>query len=60
MTQSVLIVGASSGIGLGLAQTWLDARWRVTATVRDDAGETALKALPRAEGLVVERCDVGV
>ncbi len=58
--KTALIVGASSGIGLGLAQAWLDAGWRVIATVRDDAGEAALKRLPGSEGLTVERCDIGV
>lgn len=57
---SGLVVGASSGIGLGLVQAWLDAGWRVVATVRDDRGEATLKALPRADRLTIERCDVAV
>ena len=56
--KSVLIVGASTGIGLGLAREWLERGWRVTATVRDDKGEAALKALPGAERLTVTRLDV--
>ena len=30
----VLLIGASRGLGLALAQEWLRAGWRVTATVR--------------------------
>jgi NAD(P)-dependent dehydrogenase (short-subunit alcohol dehydrogenase family) len=59
MTQNTaLIVGASSGIGLGLAQAWLDAGWRVIATIRDDRGEAALAALPGQQRLTIARCDV--
>lgn len=58
--QSVLVVGASSGIGLGLVQAWLDAGWRVIATVRDDRGEAALGALPGQDRLSALRCDVAV
>lgn len=58
MSGTVLIVGASSGIGLGLAREWLQRGWRVIATVRDDRGEAALKALPGSDRLTVERIDV--
>lgn len=58
MSKSVLIIGASSGIGLGLAQAWLERGWSVTATVRDDKGEAALRALAGAERLTVARLDV--
>lgn len=58
MSGTVLIVGASTGIGLGLAREWLQRGWSVAATVRDDKGEAALKALPGAERLTVERLDV--
>jgi len=57
---SGLVVGASSGIGLGLVQAWLDAGWRVIATVRDDRGEAALRVLPGQDRLSVLRCDVAV
>lgn len=36
--QTVLVVGASSGVGLGLVQAWLEAGWRIVAKVRDGAG----------------------
>ena len=58
--KTVLVVGASSGIGLGLAQVWLDAGWRVIATVRDDRGEAALKALSGQDRLTIQSCDVAV
>ena len=40
----VLIIGASRGIGLGLAEEFSKRGWNVTATVRDAAKPTALKA----------------
>lgn len=46
MTQAAgfaLIVGASRGLGLGLASEYLARGWRVLATVRDAKGEEALK-----------------
>ena len=58
--QTALIVGASRGIGLGLVEEYLRRGWRVAATVRDAEGEAALKALPGAERLSVERADVAV
>lgn len=42
--QSALIVGASRGIGLGLAGTLAERGWRVVGTVRDRAGAEALRA----------------
>ena len=56
--KTVLIVGASRGIGLGLAKEYLDRGWAVHATVRNDAGEAALKALDGADRLTVHRADV--
>lgn len=58
MTQTALIVGASRGLGLGLAGEYLQRGWRVIATVRDETGEQALAALPGAERLTVHRADV--
>lgn len=58
MTQTALIVGASRGLGLGLVREYLARGWRVTATVRDPAGEAALRALPGAERLTVLHADV--
>jgi NAD(P)-dependent dehydrogenase (short-subunit alcohol dehydrogenase family) len=46
---SVLIIGASRGIGLGLAREYLRRGWRVTATARDLDGAPDLTALAEAE-----------
>ena len=53
--RTALIVGASRGIGLGLAEEYKRRGWRVIGTVRDDAGETALRDLGDVR---VERLDV--
>lgn len=42
---SALIVGASRGIGLGLARELAERGWRVVGTVRDLAGAGALQAV---------------
>jgi NAD(P)-dependent dehydrogenase (short-subunit alcohol dehydrogenase family) len=42
MTESVLITGASSGIGLAAVRRFTEAGYRVTATVRKDADEQRL------------------
>ena len=55
MAKTALIVGASRGIGLGLAEEYLRRGWRVIGTVRDDAGEAALRD---AGDVRVERLDV--
>lgn len=53
--QTALIVGASRGLGLGLAREYARRGWRVTATVRNEAGEQALRA---AGDIDVRRLDV--
>ena len=58
--QTALIVGASRGLGLGLAEEYLRRGWRVIATVRDAGGESVLKGLSGAERLTIERADVAV
>ena len=45
MTQIALIVGASRGIGLGLAKEFSRRGWEVTGTARSAEGEKALKAV---------------
>lgn len=57
-TPSALVVGASRGLGLGLAAELLARGGRVVATVRDDDGEAALTALDGADRLTVLRADV--
>jgi NAD(P)-dependent dehydrogenase (short-subunit alcohol dehydrogenase family) len=55
VAQSVLIVGASRGIGLGLAEEFVKRGWQVTGTVRDAKGAAALGALPAVQ---VETADI--
>jgi NAD(P)-dependent dehydrogenase (short-subunit alcohol dehydrogenase family) len=43
MRKSALIIGASRGLGLGLAKEFLTRGWDVTATVRSAAGGTGLE-----------------
>ncbi|MCF7201970.1 SDR family oxidoreductase [Pseudomonas oligotrophica] len=45
MTRTVLIIGASRGLGLGLARQFSSEGWQVIATVRDPARAEALRAL---------------
>ncbi len=54
MTASTLIIGASRGVGLALAQQYLDEGGRVFATARDDDALARLRAL----GARVLRLDV--
>jgi NAD(P)-dependent dehydrogenase (short-subunit alcohol dehydrogenase family) len=55
----VLIIGASRGLGLALAQEWLSRGWTVLATVRT-AGRTALHETAAASGgrLTVEQLEM--
>ncbi|HEV7159150.1 MAG TPA: SDR family oxidoreductase [Caulobacteraceae bacterium] len=50
MTQSVLIVGASRGIGLGLVGEFERRGWQVTGTVRDAAKAKDLAAIAEHSG----------
>ena len=58
MSRSILIVGASRGLGLGLVAEHLTRGFDVIATVRKPADEADLKALPGAERLTVLQADV--
>lgn len=51
--RSILIIGASRGLGLGLVNEFVAQGWAVTATVRSAAQQAPLQALPgvRAEQL---------
>ena len=57
----VLLIGASRGLGLALAQEWLRCGWHVVATVRG-SGRTSLHDLAEAHGvdLEIETIDVTV
>jgi NAD(P)-dependent dehydrogenase (short-subunit alcohol dehydrogenase family) len=61
-TGTVLIVGASRGLGLGLACEYAKRGWRVIGTVRADKPPTRLHALAAgADGRVrVERVDINI
>ena len=56
--KSALIIGASRGLGLGLAREHLDRGWRITATVRTRSPD--LEALREASNgrLVIETVDI--
>src|SRR6266478_3183351 len=62
MTQirQALVVGASRGLGLGLAAELKSRGWNVVATVRDQAGERRLRALAAKPGgeITVEHVDI--
>ncbi len=58
MTQTILIVGASRGLGRGLVAEHLKRGLNVIATVRKAADEAGLKALPGAERLTLHHLDV--
>ncbi|HNK06660.1 MAG TPA: SDR family NAD(P)-dependent oxidoreductase, partial [Giesbergeria sp.] len=50
---TVLVIGASRGIGLELVRQYAAEGWRVIATVRDDAGRARVQALG-AQALTVD------
>ncbi len=54
-SRSALLIGASRGLGLGLAQAFAGRGWAVTATARDPDRAPALAAVP---GVRVERADI--
>ncbi len=53
-TKTALIIGASRGLGLGLAERLSEDGWKVVATVRDTAKAGALKALPGVQVQTLE------
>jgi NAD(P)-dependent dehydrogenase (short-subunit alcohol dehydrogenase family) len=58
--RSALVVGASRGLGLGLAAELKSRGWNVVATVRDEAGECRVGALAGKPGgeITVEHVDI--
>ena len=58
--RTVLIVGASRGLGLALAGEYLRLGWRVIATVRDATSPDVLRTLPIGNGgsLDIEHLDI--
>lgn len=55
MSRSILLIGASRGLGLGLARQLHSDGWQITATVRDPAKAEALRELP---GVRIETLDI--
>jgi len=55
MKKTVLITGASSGIGLAAAKVFAGNGWNVVATMRQPAADLELSTLP---GVLVTRLDV--
>ena len=53
--RTALIIGASRGIGLGLVRQLHGAGWQVTATVRDPARASELRAM---NGVQIESLDI--
>jgi NAD(P)-dependent dehydrogenase (short-subunit alcohol dehydrogenase family) len=53
----ILIIGASRGIGLGLAREFFGRGWNVTATVRDAGKADALKSLGKIDLETVDIAD---
>src|SRR5260370_40093295 len=58
--RTALVVGASRGLGLGLAAELKSRGWNVVATVRDQAGEARVKELSANPGgeVRVEHLDI--
>jgi len=58
--RTALVVGASRGLGLGLAVELKSRGWNVVATVRDQTGERRLQALAAKPGgeITVEQVDI--
>jgi NAD(P)-dependent dehydrogenase (short-subunit alcohol dehydrogenase family) len=56
--RTVLLIGASRGLGLGLAREYLGRGWRVIATARDDARKLEALAQNAKTSLRIERVDI--
>jgi NAD(P)-dependent dehydrogenase (short-subunit alcohol dehydrogenase family) len=56
--QTALIVGASRGLGLALAEEWLNRGWRVIATARGKSSGLDALTARFADALVLESADI--
>ena len=57
-SQTALLVGASRGLGLGLAREYLARGWRVIATARDDASKLEALGKNATGNLRIEHVDI--
>jgi NAD(P)-dependent dehydrogenase (short-subunit alcohol dehydrogenase family) len=57
-SQTVLLLGASRGLGLGLAREYLSRGWRVIATARDNAAQLEALQKGASDKLRIERVDI--
>ena len=57
---TVLIVGASRGLGLGLAREYAKRGWRVIATVRTAKPPPELQSLATADRFLIEHVDINM
>lgn len=55
---TVLVLGASRGLGLALAEAWLERGWRVIATARGHADALAALAARFPDSLAIETVDI--
>ena len=56
--QTALLIGASRGLGLGLAREYLSRGWRVIATARSNASKLETLAKDAGDNLRIERVDI--
>jgi NAD(P)-dependent dehydrogenase (short-subunit alcohol dehydrogenase family) len=57
---TVMIVGASRGLGLGLAREYAKRGWRVIATVRSAKPPPELQSLAAADRFLIEHVDINM
>jgi NAD(P)-dependent dehydrogenase (short-subunit alcohol dehydrogenase family) len=57
-SQTALLIGASRGLGLGLAREYLSRGWRVIATARSDATKLVELAKGAKDDLRIEQVDI--
>ena len=57
-SETALLIGASRGLGLGLAREYLGRGWRVIATARQDASKLEALAKNASGNLRIERLDI--
>jgi NAD(P)-dependent dehydrogenase (short-subunit alcohol dehydrogenase family) len=57
-SETVLLLGASRGLGLGLAREYLARGWRVIATARDNAAQLEALQNGAKDSLRIERVDI--